>query len=235
MPEPRLDANFDPYLGDATLKAVIFDLDGTLVDSAAAICANANELMAELGCPPLDVKEAQSYIGHGARRFLEQALAVREGAYDAATFETRMERFYEIYGAAPPDANPPYPGVEEVLRTLHDRDGVALGMCTNKPGVPTKTIIDAYGWTDLFGAVLPGDALAERKPHPLPLLTAVERLGASSAVYIGDSEVDAATAEAAKIPFILFTEGYRKTPVAEIKADAVFSDHADLLAIIDRF
>lgn len=215
------------------MKAVVFDLDGTLVDSAAAICENANVLMGEFGWGFLDVAEAKSYVGNGARRFLELALQAREGAYEPETFEDRLTRFYEIYNAAPPEANPPYAGAEKVLRTLHERRDTAIGMCTNKPGVPTMAILDAFNWTPLFGAVLPGDALPERKPHPLPLLTAVERLGADSAVYIGDSEVDAATAAAAKIPFVLFTEGYRKTPVEEMAADAVFSDYGDLLEIID--
>lgn len=215
------------------LKAVIFDLDGTLVDSAAAICENANKLMGECGWRDLDVAEAKSYVGNGARRFLELALQARDGAYDPETFEDRLTRFYEIYNAAPPEANPPYAGAENVLRTFHERRDTAIGMCTNKPGMPTMAILNAFDWTPLFGAVLPGDALPERKPHPLPLLTAVERLRADSAIYVGDSEVDAATAAAAKIPFVLFTEGYRKTPVEEMTADAVFSHHDELIGIID--
>ncbi len=216
------------------MKAVIFDLDGTLVDSAAAICDNANVLMAEQGWPLLDVKEAQRYIGNGARRFLELALQARDGAYDPATFETRLARLNHIYANAPADANPRYPGVQQLLETLHQRDGVALGICTNKPAAPTRVIVEAYGWADMFGAVVGGDELSERKPHPLPLRTVVERLQADAAVYVGDSEVDAATAAAAQIPFVLYTEGYRKTPVADIVADAAFSDYDALLAIIDR-
>ena len=216
------------------MKAVIFDLDGTLIDSAAAICDNANILMAEHGWPPLDVAEARRYIGHGARWFLEQALQARNGAYDPATFEARLARLNEIYAAAPADANPPYPGVENVLRTLHGRRDMAIGLCTNKPAAPTRVIVEAFGWSAIFGAVIAGDQLAERKPHPLPLLTAVERLGATSAVYVGDSEVDAATAAAARITVVLYAEGYRKTPISEIAFDAMFSEFAELPGIIDR-
>jgi phosphoglycolate phosphatase len=117
---------------------------------------------------------------------------------------------------------------------LHGRPDIAIGLCTNKPGAPTQKLVKAFGWTAFFGAVIAGDQLTERKPHPLPLLTAVEQLGAQSAVYIGDSEVDAATAAAAKIPFALYADGYRKTPIADIAADAVFTNHAELPAIIDQ-
>jgi phosphoglycolate phosphatase len=215
------------------LKAVIFDLDGTLVDSAAAICANGNKLLGELGLPLLSVPEAKRYIGNGARVFLEQALKARDGAYDPATFEVRFQRLHEIYAAAPGEDNTPYPGVESVLGALHARAQVALGMCTNKPAAPTKMVVDAHGWNKIFGAVVGGDELPERKPHPMPLLTVIERLGASEAVYIGDSEVDAATAKAAGIPFVLFTEGYRKGPIDAMPHRATFSHYRELLAIID--
>jgi phosphoglycolate phosphatase len=216
------------------LKAVIFDLDGTLVDSVAAICDNANQLMTECGLDALTLPETRGYVGNGARVFLEKALKAREGGYDPATFETLCNRFHQIYAAQSGDANPLFPGVEALLSVLHQRSDTAIGMCTNKPAAPTEAILKAYGWTDKFGAVIAGDTLAERKPHPLPLLTAISRLGATSAVYVGDSEVDAETAAAAEIPFALYSGGYRKSPVEDLKTSAVFSHHDELLAIIDR-
>jgi len=214
------------------VKAIVFDLDGTLVDSVAAICENANILMAECDLAPLDLDEARSYIGHGARSFLEQALSARDGTNDPSIFEARFARLSEIYANAPGERNAPYPGVVPLLEALAARADIKLGMCTNKPAAPTKMVLKAHGWDKLFDSVVSGDDLPERKPHPKPLLTAIEQLQTDSAIYIGDSEVDAETAAAADVPFVLFTEGYRKTPVADIKADIVFSHHNEVLEIL---
>jgi len=215
------------------LKAIVFDLDGTLVDSVAAICANANALMAECNLPALDLEEARGYIGHGAPAFLDQALKAREGAYNLSTFQARLDRLNEIYASAPGELNEPYPGVQALLTNLSARNDIRLGLCTNKPAAPTRVVLEAHQWGKMFHTVMSGDDLAERKPHPRPLLKVIEELGGHDAVYIGDSEVDAETAAAAGVPFALFTEGYRKTPVSAIKADAVFDHHDDVLDLID--
>ena len=220
-------------VGTTELKAIIFDLDGTLVDSIAALQAIATELMDEMGWRPLERAEARAYIGHGSRWFLEQALRARD-VWDPDAFETRFTRFHEIYANAPGAANTPFPAVSTVLEKLRNREGLALGLCTNKPKAPTRVVLEAHGWAPLFDCVIAGDELAERKPHPLPLETVVSRTGAREAVYIGDSEVDCATAAAAGIPFVFFTEGYCNAPLDETAVHASFSRYDDLIDILDR-
>ncbi len=215
------------------MKAIIFDLDGTLVDSVAALQAIASQFMDEMGWRPLELSEARAYIGHGSRWFLEQALRARD-VWDPDEFETRFRHFHEIYAAAPGSANRPFPAVGDVLATLGSRADVALGLCTNKPKAPTHVVLAAHAWTPLFDCVIAGDELPERKPHPLPLQTVVERTGASKAVYIGDSEVDCATAAAAGIPFVFFTEGYCNAPLDESAIRARFSHFSELPAILAR-
>ncbi len=204
------------------MTSVIFDLDGTLIDSVAAIRDIANTLLAELDLPPMDTAEARGNIGNGAAVFLEKTLRARPGAFEPATFDGLLARYQKIYAAAPGEANPPYPGADAVLRRLKD-NGVRLGMCTNKPYAPTLKVVDALGWSGLFDTIIGGDTLPQRKPHPLPLRTAAERLGPDPIAYVGDSEVDAAAAEAAGIPFVLFTEGYRKSPIDQLPHAASFA------------
>jgi phosphoglycolate phosphatase len=214
------------------VKAVIFDLDGTLVDSAPAIRQVGNELLAQMGLDELSLDEARSFIGHGAGRFLERAFAARGLQLDADEFADRLEQFHALYAAAPGDANQPFSGCDTVLRDLRN-DGVPIGLCTNKPMAPTQNVLHALGWLELFDTVVSGDCVTLKKPDPAPLWLAAERLGAARPIYVGDSEVDEAAARAAGLAFVLFTKGYRSVPIESLAPDRVFSDHAELPAIID--
>ncbi|NCU20941.1 HAD family hydrolase, partial [Candidatus Falkowbacteria bacterium] len=126
-----------------------------------------------------------------------------------------------------------YPNVRETLDRLAAL-GHPLAICTNKPLAPTRAVLAHLGLLPLFQVVLGGDSLPVRKPDPAPLFRVLADLGAPRAVYVGDSEVDAATAQAAAMPFALFTEGYRKTPVEALPHDVAFSDFTDLPAIVER-
>lgn len=211
---------------------VVFDLDGTLVDSAAAIRDIANVLMSDLGLAPLDLAEARSYIGNGAPTFLQRALDARH-AHDPLRFDERLHRFEELYGTAPGEANIPFPGVEELMRQLKGV-GHRLALCTNKPAVPTDVVLAAHGWHELFAAVVTGDSLPERKPHPAPLLAAARQAGGGPVVYVGDSEVDAATAQAARIPLLIYAHGYRKVPLSELPHAATFETFDEVPQLVAR-
>ncbi len=213
--------------------SIVFDLDGTLVESAPAIRNIANALMAELNLPALDLAETRHYVGNGAAKFLEQALKTRS-ALVPEEFADRLSRFMVLYAEAPPQANKPMPGCEAAMKKL-SASGHRLAICTNKPMAPTRALINALGWHDLVSVVIAGDTLPERKPHPAPLLKAIAELKQPFSLYVGDSDVDAATAEAARVPFFLFTEGYRKQPVNELTYAAKFQSFEELPGLVARF
>lgn len=210
---------------------LIFDLDGTLIESAPAIAAVANEFLRSQGLPTLTMAETISFIGGGSQEFVRLMLQSR-GAYVEAIFDQNFSLFSEIYLDASPALNEPFPGVETALRTMAAQ-GYPLALCTNKPEAPTKRIIDTLGWTDLFGALIAGDTLPVKKPDPTPLLEAAKRIDCSSFLYFGDSEVDEETAARARQPFVLFTEGYRKAAPEDMQHAAKFSDYTQLGAIVE--
>jgi phosphoglycolate phosphatase len=210
--------------------AAVFDLDGTLIDSAPAIMGVGNRLLADLGQPPLDLAETRQFVGHGAARFVERALAARGVEPETAWrggLEEAVALFERYYAEGDPRENVPYPGAREALGALRDA-AIPLALCTNKPGAATAVVLEGLGWASLFPVVIAGDTLPQRKPAPEPLLEAMRRTGAARAVYVGDSEVDAEAAQRAGLPFLLFTEGYRHAPVEALPHDRAFSDFRTL-------
>lgn len=214
------------------MKSVIFDLDGTLVDSVAAICDVTNVLLDELSMPAMSVEEARQYIGNGAEVFLQRTLSAREALIDPDQLAPHLQRFLKLYAEAPGDANRPFDGVDGALNALIE-EGWTIGLCTNKPMAPTLAVIEALGWKNLFQTVIAGDSLPQRKPDPAPLIEAGRRLRAQEPIFVGDSEVDAETASAARLPFVLFTEGYRKSPVESLRHTAAFSQFGNLLQVLN--
>ncbi|WP_112874624.1 phosphoglycolate phosphatase [Paracoccus endophyticus] len=208
---------------------VIFDLDGTLIDSAPDIHKTANEVLAGEGLGPLDLPTVRSFIGHGVPHLVGRLL----GAHGIAD-EGRAARMVSRFGARYEGAvglTRLYPGAAEALAALVAQ-GHRLGLCTNKPVAPARAVMRHLGILDHFTAIIGGDSAPQRKPDPEPLQMAVAACGGGPAVYVGDSEVDAACAAAAEVPLIVHTEGYRKTPVEAFRPVAVFSDFAALPGIV---
>lgn len=209
---------------------VVFDLDGTLIDSLPNITAAANALLAGEGLPPLTPAQIGRYVGFGEQIFLRRL--IEDTALPADAFDALMPKFIGHYKTVARNTVM-FDGAREALRALAGQ-GVALGLCTNKP---TAALVPVLQTTDLaraFNVVVAGDTLRTRKPDPAPLLHAFERLGGPG-LYVGDNEVDAETAERAGIPFALFTRGIRQSPPEAIPHWAAFEDFADLSDIYARF
>ena len=210
------------------MNAIVFDLDGTLIDSAPDIRAATNAMLASEGQEPLDLPTIISFIGNGIPHLIRLVMEVR--GLDMARHEALTTTMIGHYKTGDDSLTTLYPGVREVLEALHG-DGHTLGLCTNKPIAPTREILEQFALTHLFSAVIGGDSLETRKPHADPLLATFRELGGEG-LYVGDSEVDAETAQRADVPFALFTEGYRKTSVSLLPHKWSFGDFSALPAIV---
>lgn len=212
-----------------TRPAIVFDLDGTLVDSAPDIHAAANAVLRDYRVPPMTLDTVRGFIGEGVEALWVKIM--RAHRMDPALHRDLIAAFMVRYQRAT-GLTRLYPGVIGTLGALADR-GHPLGLCTNKPAGPTRVVLDTFGLAGVFAAVVAGDSLPERKPDPAPLRAAFDALGAGPGYYVGDSEIDAATAAAVPVPFVLFTRGYRRTAVERMVCHARFDDFAQLPALID--
>ena len=199
-------------------RAALFDLDGTLVNSAPAIVRALNIVIERRGGKPVDVNLIRPWISLGAAEIVR--VAYGSLASDASKDVTEFRSVYSEFESDPTDL---YPSVLSTMQSLH-ASGVRLGICTNKPEKLAMKLIAEVGLHPYLQIVVAGDPLLPAKPHPHTLQLALERIGVQlgSAVYIGDSEIDAEAAAAAGIPFILATFGYAGCDPASILCAARF-------------
>lgn len=208
------DAPGAPYPGrvQAWPRAVLFDLDGTLVDTGPDIAAAINRMLADLGRSTYAVERILDWVGEGAPRLVQRALV---GGMAGRPPDDEMERglalFYEHYAADICVHSEPYPHARRVLEDLR-ASGIRIGCVTNKPEGLSRSLLEALALAPLFDIIVGGDTLAFRKPHPEPVRYACRRLnlGAADAVYVGDSMTDCRAAEAAGVPMVAVTYGYNR-------------------------
>ncbi len=209
------------------MTRVVFDLDGTLIDSVPDLARAANLLLEEYGRRPLSVERIREFIGEGMPMLAKRLAKARDLEFDDAL----VERFREVYKADPLVLTKPYPGVAHALASLAG-SGFALSICTNKPEAPTRDILVRLGWEKYFDTIIGGDTLPQRKPDAAPLIAAMNGTAIAEGHFVGDSEVDGETAQSSGVRFLLFTEGYRKGPVESIPHQARFRRYSDLMALI---
>jgi phosphoglycolate phosphatase len=219
-------------------RAILFDLDGTLLDSAPDLAAAANAMLAALGLPARDPEMIATYIGKGIPKLVERTLT---GSLDAAADPALLGRalpIYERYYAEESGRRSvPFPGVIDGLRALHGAR-LPLACITNKAERFTVDLLKRTGLDGFFDVIVCGDTVTRKKPDPEPVLAACARLGVqpSEAVMIGDSANDVQAARAAGCPIWCVPYGYNEgQPVASLDCDAIVPDLAEAARrLLDR-
>lgn len=207
---------------------VVFDLDGTLVDSRADLVAAVNHALGEMGLAALPFDTVCAYIGEGAHRLLEQSL----GSAADSRVDEAVRRFLPYYGAHLLDRTVPYPGIPETLSALA-RAGALLSVATNKPEAMSRAILDGLGLASCFRAVVGPDTVGARKPDPAALRRVMESCGSApeQTLFVGDSGIDVATARAAQVDFCGVAWGIRPHELRAAGARIVAAP-AELLDVV---
>lgn len=213
---------------------LLFDLDGTLIDSAPDLAAALNALLAELDCPPLSFGQVRRLIGDGAPTLVARALRAAGANVEPETYETLLARYRALYQARSTGDTKVYPDVPETLRRLREA-GHRLAVCTNKFQDSSLEILEAFDLARYFDGVAGGDVVPARKPDPAHLLAGLKLIGGAPerAVMIGDGINDVTAAKAAGIPVLVLPSGYGEIGAAELGGDRLLRKFAEIPAALD--
>jgi len=217
-------------------NVALFDLDGTLVDSAPDLAEAVDLTLQELGRPPAGLEKVRSWVGNGSPVLVRRALADNSDwqpprPEDEALFENALALFYQHYGELNGKHACVYPGVKDCLMHLQST-GCRMGVVTNKPEQFIAPLLEKTGLAPFFAATVGGDTLPEKKPEPAPLLHAMQQLQGTigTTLMVGDSAADVHAAQAAGIPCVAVRYGYNfGAPIDSLGADAVVDSLAELL------
>jgi phosphoglycolate phosphatase len=208
--KPRMRAK-PKYAFPIPVRAILLDLDGTLIDTVGDISMAANMMRSSLGFAPLDQTAIAAFVGKGIPNLVAQTLKDAVGEVGPTALKVAVANFERQYEKVFGDTSRPFPGVIEGLNAMRAK-GFRLGCVTNKAEKFTRPLLERTGLTEYFEIILSGDSLPERKPHPMPLLHAAETLGVPSAqlLLVGDSVNDAEAARAAGSPVFIVPYGYNE-------------------------
>lgn len=212
-----------------------FDLDGTLLDTAADLAASVNHALGTIGRGPFPVGTIRPFIGRGARRMLDRALAVSGGTGEALV-DTLQPVMLDHYAAHIAVHTRPYPGLLAAMDALAGR-GIRLAVCTNKREGFARLLLDALGLTPRFAAIVGGDTLGpdRMKPKPDLLLEMIARAGGGRAIFLGDTDNDTLAARAAGVPSVAVSFGFVPCTPEELGADAGIDHYDELVPLLERW
>lgn len=216
-------------------SSVVFDLDGTLVDTAGDLTASLNHVLKLAGRPPIEPRTVRMLVGRGARALLEHGFSETGHTLPPEVIGDHVERFLAFYADNIANESKLFPGARAALERLVAA-GVRLGICTNKPERLTLSLLESLDLKRYFAAILGADSLTVRKPNPRHFLETVKRLDGEidRSVFIGDNPVDVATARAASVPIIAVTFGYTPVPPESLGADDLISHFDELEGALVR-
>ena len=214
---------------------IVFDLDGTLVDTAPDLVGATNHVLANLGAEPLTDNLLRPWISYGARRMVVEALGIRQLSQSDADIDRQIERFLAYYTENISRESRPFPGTLRALDQLADL-GATLAVCTNKRESLSRLLLDQLNMTGRFKAIAGRDTFPVCKPDPGHLTGAIALAAGDKrrAVMIGDSGIDIATAKAAGVPVVAVSFGYTERHVREFDPDMVIDHYDELVQAIAR-
>jgi phosphoglycolate phosphatase len=210
-------------------RTIVFDLDGTLVDTAHDLLTTLNTVLAAEGMASVSVEKWIGMVGSGARVMLEAAFASEGRALTPEKLDALLRQYMGLYDQHIADASRPYPGAEDALDRL-SADGWLLAVCTNKYEAPARKLLTVLGLAGRFAAITGQDTFGFRKPDPRHLTETVRLAGGdpARAIMVGDSATDIDTAKAARLPVVAVSFGYSPVPVAELGPTRVIQRFAEL-------
>jgi phosphoglycolate phosphatase len=214
-------------------RIIVFDLDGTLVDTAPDLIGALNHILTREGMPAVPIESARTMIGGGARRLLERGLELDGRTASVADINRLTADFIDYYAAHIADESRPFEGLEETLDDLTGR-GYGLAVCTNKLEWLSKLLLDRLQLTPRFAAICGADTFGVSKPDPVILRQTVARAGGelSGAIMVGDAGPDVGVARRAGIPVIGVEFGYTEIPIADLEPDRLIGHMRELPAAI---